>query len=180
MTVGSWCKACLVRSALILVPLDSSIHIRPPPAPQQKLSRRLLSISSGDDPVAFSYDGSGLLIHIVVPSQIARIVKDYTFMLEALSRLKLTFFQQCAYEFRVVYHLELRAEVSVIMFEGAIAVGTQGQHFLDAVLFEERDIAAGKLVEHILVAEPCAAGLRSSAPLCPGSRMRWMPCGAIQ
>ena len=38
-------SACRVRSSLMRVPRRSSIHIRPPPAPQQKDARSRCSIS---------------------------------------------------------------------------------------------------------------------------------------
>ena len=43
-------RAWRVRSALIRVPRVSSIHIRPPPAPQQKVWRPLASISRSSTP----------------------------------------------------------------------------------------------------------------------------------
>ena len=43
-------SAWRVRSALIRVPRVSSIHIRPPPAPQQKLFLPLRSISTSSSP----------------------------------------------------------------------------------------------------------------------------------
>jgi hypothetical protein len=43
-------SAWRVRSALIRVPRVSSIHIRPPPAPQQNVFRPLLSISRSSSP----------------------------------------------------------------------------------------------------------------------------------
>ena len=45
-------RAWRVRSALIRVPLVSSIHIRPPPAPQQNVWRPDRSISTTDTPAA--------------------------------------------------------------------------------------------------------------------------------
>ena len=45
-------STCRVRSSLIRVPRVSSIHIRPPPAPQQNVSLPLLGISVSDTPAA--------------------------------------------------------------------------------------------------------------------------------
>ena len=47
MIDGLHCSASPVRATLILVPSVSSIHISPPPAPQQKLRLLRRSISSG-------------------------------------------------------------------------------------------------------------------------------------
>ena len=43
-------RTCCVRAAFTRVPRDSSIHIRPPPAPQQNVWRPLLSISRSSMP----------------------------------------------------------------------------------------------------------------------------------
>ena len=107
--------ASLVRLTLIRSPMFSSIHMRAPPAPQQKDRSELRSISTNSAPGSTCEQLARRRVDLVVPAEVARVVVGDRALRGAGAvgdRGQLALAHQPVEQLGVVHDLELDAELA--------------------------------------------------------------------
>ena len=140
---------------LIRSPRFSSIHMRAPPAPQQKERSELRSISTNSAPGQDLEQLARRRVDLVVAAEVARVVVGDRALRGARAVLdgrQLPLAHEAVEQLRVVHDLELDAEVLVLVLERVEAVGAGRDDLLDLVLLERLDVLLGQALEDELVA----------------------------
>ena len=153
MVSGDRARASSIRSVLIRLPMRSSIHIRAPPAPQQKPRSLQRCISVGLHARDGLEDLAGRGEDAVVAAQEAGVVVG-ELLLDPLGGGELALLDQAGQQLGVVDDLVGAAELGVLVGDGVEAVRAAGHDRLRRGLVQGLDVLLGQHGVHELVADP--------------------------
>jgi len=94
----------------------------------------------------------GLLVYLLVATQVAGIVVDYLGRL-FIAELEPSLGQQAGQQLSVVDHLEIGIELAIVVREGGMAMGRDGEYLLDPLLPPQLDILLRQALEKFLIAD---------------------------
>ena len=148
--------ASAVRFSLIREPMVSSIHIRAPPAPQQKDRSALRSISTYSAPGQHLEQLARRRVDLVVPAEVARVVVGDGPLRRAgaLRRSGVSSPSRTSRLSSWVWWMTSSSmpNCAVLVLQGVEAVGAGRDDLLDLVLLERLDVLLGQALEDELVA----------------------------